>query len=188
MKSLPLEISLDELLEAREQRQQHREELLKQYGKTVVCLMVNQPGAQKVTDASVLVFRAGQRQMQRLEAICLYKEERLLPTGWEGFWVFDEVALALKRQVIGWEEQHPLGRLWDIDVYDPVLGPLSRAELQLPPRQCLLCSAPGAECARSRRHTLFELDQEIQRRIENWQQGKDDDHAGVESLGNGKRC
>jgi len=61
MKSLPSEISLANLLQSREQRQQHREELLKRYGKPVVCLMVNQPGAKKVTDASVLVFREGQQ-------------------------------------------------------------------------------------------------------------------------------
>lgn len=188
MKNRPLEISLDELLEAREQRQQYREELLKHFGKPVVCLMVNQPGAQKVTEASVLVFRAGQQQMQQLKAICLYKEERQLATGWEGYWVFDEEAVALKHQVVAWEETHPLGRLWDFDVYDPIQGQRCRAEMGIPARQCLLCPAPGAECTRSRRHTLVELDREIQRRIENWRKGRDDEHAGDESLGNGKCC
>jgi len=124
--------------------------------------------------------------MQKLQAILLFKEERLLLTGWEGFWVFDEEALFLKRYLVSLEEKHPLGRLWDFDVYDPVQGQLSRAEMGLPPRQCLLCSAPGAECTRSMRHTFNELDQEIHRRIENWLQGRDD-HAGDETLGNG-RC
>jgi len=188
MKNPPREISLVELLQAREQRQQYREKLLKRFGKPVVCLMVNQPGAQKVTDAAVLVFREGQMQMQELKAICLHEEERVLNTGWEGFWVFHAEALTLKEQLIALEEKHPLGRLWDFDVWDPLQGPLSREEMGWPARQCLLCSASGAECARSKRHTLGELDEEIRRITENWLHRRGDENAGDENLGNGKCC
>lgn len=188
MKNPPREISLAELLQAREQRQQYREQLLERFDKPVICLMVNQPGAQKVTDAAVLVFREGQRQMRKLKGIGLHEEERRLDTGWEGFWVVDAEGLTLKQQLVEWEEKHPLGRLWDFDVWDPLQGPLSREEIGWPARRCLLCSASGVACARSKRHTLEELDKEIQRITEEWLQRKDDEDAGIESVGNGKCC
>lgn len=181
-------ISLGELLQSREQRQQHREHLLERFGKPVVCLMVNQPGVQKVTAASSLVFREGQRQMQEWKDICLYEEERLLHTGWEGFWVINQDAIALKQQLVEWEENHLLGRLWDFDVWDPCQGPLSREQMGWPARRCLSCSSSGAECARSKRHSLEELEKEILRIIDDWQQGKDDEYAGTKSMGNGKSC
>lgn len=181
-------ISLGELLQSREQRQQHREHLLERFGKPVVCLVVNQPGAHKVTEASSLVFREGQRQIRKLKDIVLYEEERLLDTGWEGFWVIHQDPFELKQQLIEWEEIHPLGRLWDFDVWDPYQGPYGREQMGVLARRCLLCSASGAECARSQRHTLEDLEKKIRDITVTWLQGKDDEHGGAKSVGKGKSC
>lgn len=56
------------------------------------------------------------------------------------------------------EEQLPYGRLLDIDVLDGEGAHISRAELGLPERGCLVCGAPGRACAASRAHTLEELE------------------------------
>lgn len=49
------------------------------------------------------------------------------------------------------EESHPAARLLDIDVYEGGLQ-LSRTDLRLPSRPCLLCSRGANECMRVRRH------------------------------------
>ncbi|MEY8292793.1 citrate lyase holo-[acyl-carrier protein] synthase [Carnobacteriaceae bacterium 52-44] len=53
------------------------------------------------------------------------------------------------------EENHPLGRLFDLDVLmldqnNEVQGK-SRTKLGLPVRRCFLCERPAKDCGRSRR-------------------------------------
>ncbi|HLR88779.1 MAG TPA: citrate lyase holo-[acyl-carrier protein] synthase [Atopostipes sp.] len=70
------------------------------------------------------------------------------------------------------EENHPLGRLFDLDVLmldqnNEVQGK-SRTKLGLPVRRCFLCERPAKDCGRSRRHTVLELQEEISNRIQNY--------------------
>jgi Phosphoribosyl-dephospho-CoA transferase (holo-ACP synthetase) len=55
------------------------------------------------------------------------------------------------------EQQHPLGRLFDLDVLQADGRSLSRREFDLPPRRCLICDELAAACGRSRRHSSEEL-------------------------------
>jgi holo-ACP synthase CitX len=68
----------------------------------------------------------------------------------------------VKRAVVAVEDHEPGGRLLDLDVwFQP--GPaaparaLSRTELGESPRQCLVCERGARGCARSRRHSLADL-------------------------------
>ena len=54
-------------------------------------------------------------------------------------------------------QQHPLGRLFDLDVLHTDGRSLSRREFDLPPRRCLICDDLAAVCGRSRRHSNEEL-------------------------------
>ena len=63
----------------------------------------------------------------------------------------------LKRALVDLEAAEVLGRLWDLDVTDPILGALSRQDFGLPVRRCLVCDEPAHACARSRAHSLSEL-------------------------------
>lgn len=54
------------------------------------------------------------------------------------------------------EEQHPLGRLVDLDVYSKV-GSFSRRELGHEFRKCLICDDIAIKCMRNSIHTLTEL-------------------------------
>ena len=54
------------------------------------------------------------------------------------------------------EETHPLGRLMDIDVVGAE-GPVSRADIGLAPRRCLLCERDARYCMRAKSHTREEL-------------------------------
>ena len=62
-------------------------------------------------------------------------------------------ALRLKRMAVRLENEHPLGRLADIDVLTGAGTPVSRADLALPPRGCFLCGEAAALCRRRKRHS-----------------------------------
>ena len=70
----------------------------------------------------------------------------------------------LKRRMTGIEQDHPLGRLADLDVLgrgDAAPRSVSRTELGLPPRRCLICDGEAKSCARSRAHTVHEMQEKI---------------------------
>ena len=93
------------------------------------------------------------------ESPFLFEEERNLPTGFEAFLVVDLPAREVKRACCEIEDSHPHGRLMDIDVLSggDRLSILSRTEVGLPERRCLLCERPARECIRAGRHTTDEL-------------------------------
>lgn len=84
-------------------------------------------------------------------------EETLGAAGPELLVAVDAEPRELKRVVVSLEDQHPWGRIFDLDVVDPDLGNLSRARMGFAPRGCLVCGLPAAGCARSRAHSLDEL-------------------------------
>ena len=60
------------------------------------------------------------------------------------------------------EETHPLGRLFDMDV----LGPDGRKLSRMRYRKCLICGRQAQECARSRTHTVKEMQEAIDKMLE----------------------
>lgn len=149
-------VGVPEVLAARDDRVAMQRELLRKGG-SLVCFNVNIPGAVKNCPLSKAIFEAGHRAA--LAALGDSLLERLLwdkPTGFTGFYRVALEPRALKRRMTALEQRSPVGRLWDLDVIGPE-GPVSRRDLGLPERACLLCGKPGAGCARSRAHTPAEL-------------------------------
>jgi holo-ACP synthase/triphosphoribosyl-dephospho-CoA synthase len=81
------------------------------------------------------------------------KDQTLEFTGNEALWAVDAQASDLKEWMRVIEEEHPLGRLFDIDVLDERGAKLSREGH----RQCLICGGDVHACARSRAHSADEL-------------------------------
>ena len=83
-------------------------------------------------------------------------------TGPEWLAAVDASGMEVKAALVALEESEPLGRLWDLDVVvGPVAGQpvvLSRRDLGLEPRRCLVCDLDAAGCARSRRHSFLLVD------------------------------
>jgi holo-ACP synthase / triphosphoribosyl-dephospho-CoA synthase len=66
--------------------------------------------------------------------------------------------LSVKKQVILIEENHPLGRFIDLDVYSKnEQASLTRENLNLPPRKCFLCDEYAIICARNHTHDVGDL-------------------------------
>lgn len=72
--------------------------------------------------------------------------------GFVSFFQTEEAAERIKRRTVLLEEQLPYGRFLDIDVNDEK-GAVSRQDLGLPPRTCLVCGSPAWDCVKSHRHT-----------------------------------
>lgn len=68
--------------------------------------------------------------------------------------------IKVKEKLTGIEENHPIGRLMDLDVMTPS-GSISRKDVGLSPRKCLICSKDAHICGRNRSHSKNELFEEI---------------------------
>lgn len=89
-------------------------------------------------------------------ALAFLEEEGLTPAllerdaGPDGPWLmagFSQSPQALKERCVYVEETFPDGRLLDLDVTAPGGEAVSRRDLGLSPRRCLICGRPAAECA-----------------------------------------
>jgi len=60
----------------------------------------------------------------------------------------------LKRNFVDIENNHALGRLIDLDVFDDQPISISRSSLNLKPRKCYVCHRDAHICSRSKRHSI----------------------------------
>ena len=109
-------ISLNQLLESRDARAQHQKDLLGRFpGKSLLCLTVQLPGPEKRNQQSLAIAKAGVSAIRQAFQPD-YEELRDLETGYEGYFIVSLPALDAKRKAVELEDNHPLGRLMDIDV------------------------------------------------------------------------
>ncbi len=164
-----MSVTLEQMLESRDNRQRlQRQYLESNPGLTLMVLTVVMPGSDKRTEDSLTVAHAAVHAIREGFAQHIIKaEERDLATGFEGWFVLDQPPLEAKRLACKLEDSHPLGRLFDIDVFDVAShAPLSRTELGLDPRSCLICSRPARECMRSQAHSYAQILDTIHSKVE----------------------
>ena len=155
-----MEITLAQLLESRDERQLRQIQLTHRFpGRQLICLTVVLPGPVKRDARSLKVAEAGVAAVRSLFTP-VYEDLRDLETGFEGYFVVDGELLDVKKACCGIENNHPYGRLMDLDVLEPVgegVMPVSRDRVGEPPRRCLVCDRPARECMRAHTHTTAEL-------------------------------
>lgn len=156
-----IEVRLEEVLDNRERRVELQRAALEAFVRPLVSITLVNPGPIKDSSTARRLMDHALRALDILTAErgwpVLNREVRLDPTGPEALLVVDAEARKLKEATIRLEEEHPLGRLWDLDVIGPVEGAFSRRTLDLPPRRCLLCGEDARVCVRSGAHSLKEL-------------------------------
>lgn len=153
-----MNITLEQLLASRDARSVRQAELLRQFpGRTLVCMTVMLPGAEKRNELSLRIAAAGEEAVREAFRPS-FAESRDLETGYEAYFIVDMPAEEVKRRCCRIEDTHPLGRLMDLDVFSELpVRPLGRENLGLPPRRCLLCDNEVRYCMRKRSHTTEEL-------------------------------
>ena len=151
----------EQVLDAREARAQAIRALIKQFGKPVLCAKLNIPGEIKsfplADKAFAMAMLAVRRQSERHGGHILFANEKKAVTGNEGLLVIDCDCHLLKKSMITIEESHPLGRLFDLDVFDETGNPVSGELEGRKERSCFICQEPVWACARSRKHSAQEL-------------------------------
>lgn len=153
-----MEVTLQNILDAREARAIRQKELLAEYQKPIVSFTMNIPGPIKLDRDVAIGFFVGCRLLRdALAGKLLYTEEHRKETGCEAFFVVDLPARQLKELTVDLEDSDSVGRLFDMDVLDIDGCAISREDLGYPRRGCLICMEDAAVCARSRAHSLQEL-------------------------------
>jgi len=149
-----------ELLEAKEQRVKRQQTMLAAHGLPLISFSMNIPGPVKRTPLIELAFDHALSQLPEAVEMTVLRER----TGCEAILCCDIPAEELKTLCLRLEECSPVGRLYDLDVLTPEGEKLSREV----PRTCLICGKPAFPCARSRAHSLEELDAAVQKLLEDF--------------------
>lgn len=155
------EVALIQMLDARERRVRRQQELLARYGQTLLCFTMNIAGPVKNSPLIRRGFALGKRLLEQQlltgKAQVLHFEESCENTGCEAFYVLSCDALTAKGAAVVVEDHTQAGRLFDMDVLRPDGTKVERQELGLEERKCLICGKPARSCARSRAHTVAQL-------------------------------
>lgn len=165
------EVSLEEILRAREARAGRQRELLRR-GTALISFSMNIAGPVKYTPLIRRGFLEGcaalESALGQARLTVLERERSFRPTGCEGFWLLRADPMVLKRLTAEIEDTHPLGRLFDLDVLGEDGRHISRTGLGAPDRECLVCGAPGRACASRRLHPVEEIQRKIREMLEDF--------------------
>ena len=163
-------VSLLEMLDARERRAQRQQQLQAQYRTTLVCFTMNIAGPVKISPLIRRGFARGRELLERQFLRCrlqpLHVEIVREKTGCEAFYLVDADPLEVKKLTTLVEDASPLGRLFDMDVLCPDGRKVDREELHLEGRRCLICGGPAKACSSRRIHTVAELQEKTTRILE----------------------
>jgi len=151
-------------LRDRDIRVEYQKMLVGKYKKPVVCIRVNYPGINKTNFITSKI-----NEIIYNVVVGLISDKIILKNSYNSLegpisiLVADMNPFVLKRICVNIEENHKLGRLVDIDVYDENYYGISRLDLNLNKRKCYICDDYAFLCARSKKH----LEDEVISYIEN---------------------
>ena len=136
-----MEVTVLDILNARDRRVEKQKELLQKYGKPLICFTMNIPGPVKVSPDIRAAFKIGDNFLHHLFKV-VYEEDTSADTGYEKFYIVDQDPACIKRSCIAIESIISCGRLFDMDVLTTDGQKLSRET----PRKCLICEKDAAIC------------------------------------------
>ncbi|HOI46415.1 MAG TPA: triphosphoribosyl-dephospho-CoA synthase [Bacilli bacterium] len=146
---------MDLILDSRENRHHQIQSIVSNPKHVVLIIKANTVGLDKNTREAYCLVRIFKNHIsQYIRFTSLQLNESYDGPYYIGI-IDSSDSTVIKRKTIEIEEQHPLGRLIDLDVYDRG-GPLSRSNLAFSPRTCFLCGDIAFHCIKSRKHPEVE--------------------------------
>ncbi len=148
-------VKIEAVLADRERRGQLGIELAEQMKLTVVCARINYPGFHKNTASAIAGFAVLREAIQ-----ANFENEIIHTTLHEGadghalILALEGRAEDIKKRAVLMEEDHPIGRLFDLDVISSQGTGLGRSDLGLPERKCYMCGQAARACASRQKHDL----------------------------------
>ena len=157
------EVTLQEILDARDRRAEAQRRLLKQLARPLISFTMNIPGPVKDSPMIRRAFDEGLRMLDdalgEAGIACASRQITHADTGNEFLCAVKASAAAVKEICTRIEDGSPMGRLFDMDVIGLDGQKLARKE----ERRCLVCGALGRGCASRRLHSLEELNAAVTR-------------------------
>ena len=157
------EVTITDMMYCRDRRVQIQNEFIKKYQKPVISFCMNIPGPIKTNPLIQKGFESGKATLLDTLAKAKFEilESRIFHdvTGDEMLLCVSAPAQEIKDLTQEIEESHPYGRLFDMDVIDTDGQKLSRPSY----RKCLICDCQAQECARSRKHSISEMQDKIEK-------------------------
>ena len=157
------EVTLQEILDARERRAEAQRRLSKQLACPLISFTMNIPGPVKDSPMIRRAFDEGLRMLDdalgEAGIACASRQITHADTGNEFLCAVKASAAAVKEICMRIEDGSPMGRLFDMDVIGLDGQKLARKE----ERRCLVCGALGRGCASRRLHSLEELNAAVTR-------------------------
>lgn len=149
------EVTLTQVLQAREKRVLTQQAMLHAHRCPLICFTMNIAGPVKTSPLIERGFRAGLEALEEALAQVRIRERclEIEPTGCQAMLSVEWDAARLKELCTAIEDRSPLGRLFDMDVLDTDGRKLTRATQ----RGCIVCGAPGRACAAGRLHRVDQL-------------------------------
>jgi len=161
------EKQLLEILKSREDRAKKQMDILSIYPYSLISFTLNIPGIIKDSNQYRKIHKAGMEEiidyLERIQSELKYIEEINKITGSEGYLSVNMDSSILKELMVEIENTHPLGRIFDIDVFDKYHNQMSRSDLGLESRKCLICNKDARVCMREKNHSYEELISRIEK-------------------------
>lgn len=161
------QLTLEEVLAAKEARQERQQALRSRTGLPLVSITLNIPGPVKDGEVLRQLCRAAADALTLLFRVAA-EERTYAATGPEILLAVDAAAAEIKAAAVELEESRSYGRLWDIDVF-AADGQLLSRQQQGRRRSCLLCADDARLCMRERRHSPEELARAVQQKLLSFQ-------------------
>lgn len=157
------EQNIAQVLNAKDKRVALQQKIFEKYpDQTLVDVNLNIPGPIKNNRYLEKLFNYGIKELENSWDKLGYSYKLVVSldedTGCENFYILDLSIKTVKKTTIDFEDQTELGRLFDADVLvKDKNAAISRRDLGKQPRKCFICNRPAKECARSRRHSVVEM-------------------------------
>lgn len=149
----------EDIILFRDEKIRQTEKIFLEGAPSVITIGAVIPGNVKNSRASDVILQKALEIMENI--ISLDGKREISLAGGRVFLIpFYGDVIKVKEKLTVIEENHPIGRLMDLDVMTPS-GSISRKDVGLSPRKCLICSKDAHICGRNRSHSKNELFEEI---------------------------
>lgn len=156
------------LLQERENRASLQKQMCLEYPYPLVVIKANMPGEDKRSLIQTIVACEGYFALKECNLKHLHTSYSI--EGLIFYLSIDFPIEKLKRLCVDIEENHPLGRLMDIDVIHSQ-SQVSRKDLNLNPRLCFLCDEIAHICVRQQTHSEEDIENFIVDTFKNYIKG-----------------
>lgn len=155
----------EELISQKEKRLDIQKQLIKKFNMPILFMKVNYPYTLKDNLLTKYILKEMDTLISDIYSDDIqYKLLRVTAEGPNSMMVINEPAEILKETAVFIQDNHILGKVMHISVYNNINGALvTREELGLEKRRCIVCDDYAEKCIKGNRHTKEDIILEINR-------------------------